>query len=61
MIEISWGTVVAFIALIGCSGPGFYYVGRMSKQVEQNTSSIKTIFKKLDVIHEFVIENGGKK
>jgi len=60
VIEISWGTIAAFIALIACAGPGFYFVGRMSKQVEQNSSSIKRLFLKLDVIHEFVI-NGGRK
>jgi len=59
MIQLSWGTVVGFVAFIVMVGPGLIYVGRMSRQVETNTSSIATIFKKLDVIHEYV-KNGSR-
>ena len=60
MIEISWGMLAVLVALVSGIGPGFYFIGRMSKQVDVNTRNIGTIFGKLDAIHEYV-KNGGKR
>ena len=57
MIQVSWTTMAAFLALIVMVGPGFYWIGRVSKQVDVNTENITVIYAKLDDIHDFV-KNG---
>lgn len=54
MIQVSWGTVVGFVALVALIGPGLIFIGRISNQVKCNTANIKVIFEKLDTILECV-------
>ena len=59
MFEITWGVAAGFVGFVVVVGPGFYWVGRLSKQVDRNTADIDTLFRKIDVIHEYV-KNGGR-
>lgn len=61
MITITWGTAMGFAALIALAGPMFYKLGRISKQVETNTGNIKNLYTKIEVIHQYVKNGGGKK
>ncbi len=59
MIQISLGTLVAIAGFVITVGPGLLYVGRMSKQVERNTSDLREVRKQLSDIHHYV-KNGSK-
>jgi len=59
MIQVSWGTVATLVILVVAVGPGFFIVGRTSKQVDRNTEDIKSLFTKLDTIYQHV-KNGNK-
>ena len=59
MIQVSWQAVAGFIVFVAVAGPGFYWVGRLSKQVDQNTKNVAVIFSQLQDIHLYV-KNGRK-
>jgi hypothetical protein len=61
VITITWGTFAAVCLFVATVGPGFYLMGRMSKQVDVNTGNIGILFTKIDVIHEYVKNGGARK
>ena len=59
MIQVSWAAVAGFLTLVVMVGPAFYRLGQISKQVDVNTGNIKTIYGKLEDIHNYVKNGRG--
>jgi len=54
MVSISYGTFAALLTIIVAIGPGFYWVGRVSKQVDTNTTEIIAIKDQIAEIFKYV-------
>jgi hypothetical protein len=54
MVSISYGTFAALLTIIVAIGPGFYWVGRLSKQVDTNTTEIASVKEQIAEIFRFV-------
>ena len=60
MIQVSWTAVAGFFLFVAVVGPGFYWLGRTSKQVDVNTGDIRNIYEMVRETHSIVKRaNGG--
>lgn len=53
-LTISWPVVLGVVAFAATIAPGFYHLGRLSREVQRNSNDIQTIFSEVKSIGEYV-------